>query len=158
MLLCQPCPDFQEKMLTGFLNLRNELIRYLVQHGLTDFKVLDTCCNTGCTTTASVPERLKVLMQATAKDGVHLNAIGYSHLTERATQCFKRMLLETRKRLGNSLPFSGEVFGARAGQPGLAQIPSVPRGNPALRGTIRGTARGDRRGNKPRPYHPYKRW
>jgi hypothetical protein len=48
--------DFPEKMLSGFLNLRNELIRYLVQHGLTDFKVLDLCCNTGCATTASVPE------------------------------------------------------------------------------------------------------
>jgi hypothetical protein len=72
--------DFPEKMLSGFLNLRNELIRYLVQHGLTDFKVLDLCCNTGCATTASVPERLSELKQATAKDGVHLNATGYAHL------------------------------------------------------------------------------
>jgi hypothetical protein len=42
---------YAETLLTGFLKLRNELIRILVTAGITNFKVLDTCCTTSCALT-----------------------------------------------------------------------------------------------------------
>ncbi len=146
-------------MLTGFINLRNELIRHLVQSGLTDFKVLDSCCNTGCVTTASVPERLNVLRQAIAKDGVHLTVTGYSNLAERATQCIKRMILEKPKTTRKQQTFFWRGFQSTRGSTWARTVSSsIPRDSLALRGVIRGSARGDRRGHKPRPYHPYQTW
>jgi hypothetical protein len=38
--------NFAETMLTGFLRQRTDLICQLVQSGLTNFKVLDSCCTT----------------------------------------------------------------------------------------------------------------
>ncbi len=142
-------PDFPEKMLTGFVLLRNELIRHLVQSGLTDFKVLDLCCNTNCDTTASVPERLNGLRTSTAKGGVHLTPTGYLNLAGRAMQCIKRMMVEKPKTIRKQQTFFWRGFRSTRGST-WARL--------ALRGVIRGSARGDRRGHKPRPYHPYKRW
>jgi hypothetical protein len=49
--------NFAEQMLSGFLRQRTELIRQLVQSGLSNFKVLDSCCTTDCAATASILER-----------------------------------------------------------------------------------------------------
>jgi hypothetical protein len=67
---------YQENLLTGFLQLRNGLIKTLVSAGVKNFKVLDTCCTTNCATTANSKTRLSELKTVTAKDGVHYVAAG----------------------------------------------------------------------------------
>jgi hypothetical protein len=131
----------------------------LVQNGLTDFKVLDSCCNTDCDTTASFPERLNGLRTSTTKDGVHLTPTGYLNLAGRSLQCIKRMMVEKPKTIRKQQTFFWRGFrSTRCSTWARTGSSSIPRDSPALRGVIRGSARGDRRGHKPRPFHPYKRW
>ncbi len=71
---------YQDELLSGFLQLRNSLIKMLVTAGLKNFKVLDTCCTTTCATMANTKTRLTDLKMVTAKDGVHYVAAGYRNL------------------------------------------------------------------------------
>jgi hypothetical protein len=89
--------DFPEKLLSGFIQQRNELTRSLVQTGLTNFKVLDACCVTNCTTTASIPDMLKELRKVASEDGVHFNGQGYMNLAQRTVSCLKTILTEKPK-------------------------------------------------------------
>ncbi len=151
--------DFPEKMLAGFVLLRQELIRQLVQHGLTEFKVLDSCCNTDCITTASVTERLNGLRIATAKDGVHLTPTGYSNLAGRATNCLKQMLATQPRTSRKNQTFFWRGFrSVRGSSWARSGHLSIHKDSLVHRGAVRGSARGDRRGHARRPYHPYKRW
>ncbi len=84
--------DYAETLLTGFLKLRNELIRFLVTTGITNFKVLDACCTTSCATTANTKTRLTDLKKVTAKDGVHYVAAGYQNLATRSLSCLRSLL------------------------------------------------------------------
>ncbi len=152
-------PDFPDKMLAGFVLMRHELIRHLVQSGQTDFKVLDSCCNTDCDTTASIPERLKGLRISTANDGVHLTPKGYLNLAGRATKCIKQMMVRQPKSTRKNQTFFWRGFRSTRGSSWARTGPSsIHRDSHALRGVVRGSARGDRRSHMPRPYHPYKRW
>ncbi len=152
-------PDFPAKMLAGFVQMRNELIRNLVKSGLTEFKVLDSCCNTDCATTASVPERLEGLRTSTAKDGVHLTPKGYLNLAGRATKCIKQMMEGQPKITRKTQTFFWRGFRSTCGSSwARTGTSSIHKDSHALRGVVRGSARGDRRGHVPRPYHPYKRW
>jgi hypothetical protein len=38
--------DFSESLLAGFVHLKNDLIKHLVSLGVTNFKVMDSCCVT----------------------------------------------------------------------------------------------------------------
>jgi hypothetical protein len=49
-------PDFQSTLMSGFVRLKNELIKQLVSQGVTNFKVMDSCCVTSVPTTASINE------------------------------------------------------------------------------------------------------
>ncbi len=62
---------FAEELLDGYVRLRNELIKQLVSHGLTKFKVMDSCCMTMCSKTAGIAERLTELRTVMANDGTH---------------------------------------------------------------------------------------
>jgi hypothetical protein len=48
--------DFKEAMLAGFVHLKNELIKHLVRLGVVNFKVMDSCCVTTCSTTANISD------------------------------------------------------------------------------------------------------
>jgi hypothetical protein len=78
--------NFSTTLLSGFIRLRNELIKHLVQNGLTDFNVMDTCCTTTCTQTASIQDRLEELKKVLSNDGVHYSTIGYKNLAEKEQQ------------------------------------------------------------------------
>ncbi len=127
--------DFAEKMLPGFVLMRNELIRHLVHSGLTDFKVLDSCSNTDCDTTASVPERIKGLRTSTATDGVHLTPKGYLTLARRATKCIKQMMAKPLKTNRRSHTFFWRGFRSTRGSSWARPGPSsIHRDSHALRG------------------------
>jgi hypothetical protein len=136
---------YAETLLTGFLKLRNELIRILVTAGITKFKVFDTCCTTSCATTANAKTRLTDLKNVTAKDGLHYVAAGYQNLATRSLSCLRS--------LTSAPPWQ------------FKQVSHFWRGFSSTRGLKRAMvsqgshARG-RGGHKPshaRGFHPYRR-
>jgi hypothetical protein len=84
--------NFSKKLLTGFTEMRNALIRQLVSAGLNNFRVMDVCCTTTCSVTACTDDRLKGLKSVTAKDGVHFVDAGYKNLADRCMDCLSKML------------------------------------------------------------------
>jgi hypothetical protein len=90
--------DFSKDLLQGFMRMRNDLIKILVQNGLTGFKVLDCCCVTNCSPTAVISERLDGLQKVTARDGIHFTADGYRNLAVRTNICLQS-LSENRVQL-----------------------------------------------------------
>ncbi len=137
--------DYAETLLTGFLKLRNDLIKLLVTAGITNFKVLDACCTTNCATTANTKTRLTDLRNVTAKNGVHYVAAGYQNLAARSLTCLRSLLSEPPRQAKSVTYFW--------------------RGFRSIRGSKRTTVariqhgRG-RGGNKPshaRGFHPYRR-
>ncbi len=88
--------DFSEKLLSGLILQRNELIKSLVQHGLTNFKFLDVGCVTPGAPTASVSEKLADLKKVTAGDGVHFTGTGYQNMAQRAINCLRTIKCKTK--------------------------------------------------------------
>jgi lysophospholipase L1-like esterase len=84
--------NFSAKLLTNFVQLRNELIKQLVSEGITNFKVMDLCCVTNCSLTANTASRLEELKKVTASDGVHFTGTGYTNLAKRCSDCLKTLL------------------------------------------------------------------
>jgi hypothetical protein len=150
---------YAEQLLSGFLRLRNDLIKLLVQSGLTDFKVLDACCTTDCKQTADIPERLSSLRETACQDGVHFSTTGYKHLAERATSCLKGLLTrpKTKKK-------GGTYFWRGFRSPNGSDVPRSSRGSwvdgrgSVSRGSTRGRARGSNFRGHLSHYHPYSRW
>jgi hypothetical protein len=136
-------------LLTGFLQLRTDLIRQLVLSGLTNFKVLDSCCTTSCEKTAVIPERIVYLKETTKKDGVHFTENGNKNLATRATMCLKGLMSAPKKtrKVKNTYFWRGFKSPVGCNKPRLANP------GPASRGTFRGRTRGRIFG-----YHPYRRW
>jgi hypothetical protein len=137
--------DYAETLLTGFLKLRNELIRLLVSAGIKNFKVLDSCCTTACTTTANTKNRLTNLKSVTAKDGIHYVAAGYQNLAVRSLSCLRTLLSESPCQ---SKPVSHFWRGFKS-----------TRGSKRAITTRHSHSRG-RGGSKPlhaRGFHPYRR-
>jgi hypothetical protein len=77
--------------------MRNNLIKNLVQSGLTGFKILDSYCITNCSPTAGITERLEALKRITERDGIHLTSAGYPNLAERAINCLKTIMNAPKK-------------------------------------------------------------
>ncbi len=46
--------DYQSQLMSGFVRLKNELIKHLVSLGVTNFKVMDSCCATSASTNSSI--------------------------------------------------------------------------------------------------------
>ncbi len=125
--------DYQQKIMMGFWQIRNDLIKQLVAMGIRNFKVMDICCMTACRPTASNTERLAELRKVTAKDGVHFIEAGYRNLANRCVSCIQTMIVGTGNTVAptkkeNSLPFFGgasAVLGDLA-HPGLSPK-TIPR-------------------------------
>jgi hypothetical protein len=145
--------EFSQSLLANFQQLRHCLIRQLVSRGLTNFKVLDTCCTTNCTNTATITHRLAQLKQVTAKDGVHFIAQGYANLASRASATLQTLLTSApRTRKENIYFWRGfkSPVGARTGTLQQHQHQRGVQSN--SRGNSISTRGGPRRG-----YHPYRR-
>jgi hypothetical protein len=151
-------PDFHSTLMSGFVRLKNELIQQLVSQGITNFKVMDSCCVTSAPTTASIDMRLSELKKVCSNDGIHFVDAGYKNMASRVTDCLKTMMNKQsvpkkqstyfwrgfRSRHGSSLPRN---FVARSG--GV-------EGGPA-RGGSRGRPRGSPLSRRPWGFHPYRR-
>ncbi len=62
---------------SDFIKLRNILIKTLLLHNITEFRVLNSCYTTHCTPTANIPKKLSKLYKVTVKDGFHHVSAGY---------------------------------------------------------------------------------
>ncbi len=154
--------DFPTKMLTGFTQQRNELIKSLLQHGLTNFKVLDVGCITTSATTASLPEKLEELRKVSAGDGIHFSANGYRNLAQRTLSCLKTLRSEKPKPTRKST-FFWRGFRSPRGSLTVNVARSVqarPVGGSYTCGGSFGGMRGVTTGRRSRSqkYHPYRRW
>jgi lysophospholipase L1-like esterase len=153
--------DFPKTMLAGFTQQRTELIKSLVQHGLTNFKVMDVGCVTSGTTTASLSEKLEDLRKVCTGDGVHFSGDGYRNLAQRTLNCLKTLRTEKPKVVSKQTffwrGFRSPHGSASASVARLSQ--ARPFGVTATRGGYRGM-RGVFTGRRSRshPYHPYRRW
>jgi hypothetical protein len=150
--------DCQGTMLSGFIKQRNELIKILVESGLKDFKVLDTCCVTACQTTAGISERLQKLRKVMSEDGVHFSEHGYSNLANRSISCLKTIMTDRTKSHKKQAFWRGfqSVHGssvARGDSTMTNRGGSIPPGS-----VFSGRARGVKRGPRSRFFHPYTRW
>ncbi len=149
--------NFVETMVTGFLHQRTDMIRQLVQSGLNNFKVLDSCCTTNCAATASIPERIAALKKTTWSDGIHHTQDGYRHLAEWTSACLKT-LIECPKTKTKKETYFWRGFrspnGSTLPRPRSMSSPSSSGLNPHAhqRGRMRGAFSG-----RSRAFHPYKR-
>jgi hypothetical protein len=138
--------DFPETLLTGFVQLRTNLIRQLVSHGLTNFKVMDLCCATNCSLTASVQERIVEFCKVTAKDRVHFIDEGYWNIAKRSIACISQLLSGTNRASCQSKSTVHLWRGFRSIRgsllPRLGSTPSQSMHGQATRGAYRGVSRG----------------
>jgi hypothetical protein len=135
--------DYAETLLTGFLTLRNELIRFLVTAGIKNFEVLDSCCTTACTTTANTKSRLTNLKSVTAKDGIHYVAAGYQNLAARSLSCLRTLLSESPRHSKPITHFWRGFKSTRGSKRALTARHS------------RGRGRGGSKPHHARGFHPY---
>jgi hypothetical protein len=154
--------DFPEKLLSGLIQQRNELIKGLVKNGVTNFKVLDVCCVTDGATTASISEKLADLKKVSVKDGVHFTPFGYQNLERRIANCLK-ILNEDKPKSSRKSTFFWRGFRSSHGsvsanvtRSAVARQGGVgfPRGGNMA--GLRGTPGGRR--SRSQMFHPYRRW
>jgi hypothetical protein len=106
---------FSEELLAGYIRLRNELIKQLVSHGLSSFKVLDSCCMTTCSKTASIAERLKTLREIMAKDDTHFLEAGYKNIADRSMNCIQQIANVEKTTTKKSGPYFWRGFKSPSG-------------------------------------------
>ncbi len=137
--------DYCETLMTGFMQMRNDLIKILVAAGITNFKVLDTCCPTSCATTANTKTRIADLKKVTASDGVHLLAEGYVNLATRCQACIRALLAAPPRPVKHAIHF-WRGFKSPHGSNRPHTVPTLP-----MRG------RGGGRPFRHKNFHPYRR-
>jgi hypothetical protein len=151
--------DFQSTMLSGFVRLKNDLIKQLVSHGVSNFKVMDSCCVTTVPTTASVSERLVELKKVTNSDGVHFVADGYKNMAARVTECLKTLILKPSTQKKQSTYFWRGFRSRKGSDIPRSTFSSVDWSDGcSFRGGSRGRQRGGLLGRRPRGFHPYRKW
>jgi hypothetical protein len=147
--------DFSQSLLASFLQLRHSLIRQLVSRGLTNFKVLDTCCTTTCIGTATLTHRLSELRKVTAKDGVHFVTQGYANMAGRASATLQTMLTSAPRTKRESTHF-WRGFKSQVGARSLSLRDTHTHQHRGASSVVCGKSishRGGPRGG----YHPYRR-
>jgi hypothetical protein len=137
--------DYCEKLLSGFLQLRNNMIKTLVSAGVTNFKVLDACCTTDCDKTANTQTRITCLKEVTASDGIHFSVDGYRNLARRGQNCIRALLSAPPRPAKRSSHF----WRGFKSPHGSKRSPTIPV--PPVRG------RGGGRLQRQRGFHPYRR-
>jgi hypothetical protein len=137
--------DYCEKLLSGFLQLRNNMIKTFVAAGVTNFKVLDACCTTDCDKTANTQTRITCLKEVTASDGIHFSVDGYRNLARRGQNCIRALLSAPPRPAKRSSHF-WRGFKSQLGSKRSLTTPAPP---------VRG--RGVSRLQRQRGFHPYRR-
>jgi hypothetical protein len=152
---CRNITDVEHprKLLADIICLRNSLKKIVISHGLTNVRVLDSCCVTKCTATANTEMRLAALRDVMSHDGVHYISEGYANLAENCAVAIKDMV---RKSETASLNSGQQKFFWRGFRSPIGAKICVPVST--VRGNVtRGLNRGLNRGRAGRQFHPYRR-
>ncbi len=154
--------EFCETLLAGFAQLKRDLIGHLVCLGVTNFKVMDFCCTTTCSTTANIPERLHGLRNVYTSDGVHLTTDGHKNLAKRSIECLNNLMATGTKKPSQATYFWRGFRSRRGSSLPRNHVGTKPRSGTGSVGSsvmARGS-RGRLRGNPSvsRGFHPYRRW
>jgi lysophospholipase L1-like esterase len=160
--------EYQSFMMSGFVRLKNELIKQLVSHGVTNFKVMDSCCVTSVPTTATIGERLSELKKMSSGDGIHFTAEGYKNMASRISECLKTLIGKPAKQAKQTTYF-WRGFRSRRGSSILRNSVgshsrsdrndrSVRNDGIPMRGGPRGRSWGGSLGRRPRGFRPYRKW
>jgi hypothetical protein len=157
---------FPAETLSGFIGLRQLVIKTLTRLHVKNFRVSDACCMTNCTPTANTATRIAELRKVTSKDGIHFVESGYKNLASSCVSSLKALLTcgssQKSARRGNEIfywrGFRSPVGGSLSGLPSGAFTVSnsysrPPHGRVSASG---GRGRFPPAG-RPYGYHPYKR-
>ncbi len=167
--LFHPCPDiYLQAVVTREIIARMSLIqttlencsltllvcvihwkKFVSNSGLTNVRVLDTCCVTSCVGTANTESRLNALRDVMAADGVHYLSEGYVNLVAGCVSAVDASINKTEVIRTNTCQTKHFWRGFRS----LNGAKIVVRGN-SSRGSF---ARGSKRGKPGRYFHPYRR-
>jgi hypothetical protein len=146
-------PDHPRKMLADIICLRNSLKKIVSSHGLTNTRVLDSCCVTKCTGTANTEMRLAAIRDVMSHDGVHYLSEGYANLADNCVTAMEETVRKCETAPVDSSQQKHFWRGFRS-TVGAKVCVSVNSG----RGNItRGSHRGANRGRPGRQFHPYRR-
>jgi hypothetical protein len=147
-------------LLTGFAQLKRDLIGHLVRLGVTNFKVMDFCCTTTCSTTANISDRLQGLRGVYTSDGVHLTTVGHKNLAKRTIECLSSLMATEIRKSPKTTYFWRGFRSRRGSSTHRNHTGTKPRNPPAGDNAAAGSSRGRTRGSPSiyRGYHPYRRW
>jgi hypothetical protein len=151
--------DYKSLLVSGFVRLKNELIKHLVGLGVTNFKVMDSGCVIPAAKNMSITDRLNELRNVTTSDGIHFTADGHKNMATRVTDCLKTLFSKPTKQSKSTTHF-WRGFRSRRGSslPRSTFGTSVWQGADPSRGGTGGRSRGGSHFRKPRGFHPYRKW
>jgi hypothetical protein len=142
-------PNHPRKLLSNIISLQNSLKKFVINSGLTNVRVLDTCCVTSCAGTANTESRLNALRDVMAPDGVHYLSEGYVNLVAGCVSAVDASITKLEVTKTNTSQTKHFWRGFRSSN--RAKI--VVHGNSSRASFVRGSKRG-----KPgRHFHPYRR-
>jgi hypothetical protein len=130
-----------------------------------NFRVLDSCCTTNCTSTSNTVTRINELRKVTAKDGIQFIEQGYKNLAENCVASLRTLLSSNSERARGGVHESGVFFWRGFRSPVGSSLPT-PAGASSSSGrgfhsrgvAARGTGRGHTwPGGRGYGYHPYNR-
>jgi hypothetical protein len=142
-------PNHARKMLSDIIGLRSSLKKLVINSGLTNVRVLDTCCVTSCAGTANTESRLCALRDVMAPDGVHYLSDGYANFVSQCASAAAASFTKTDVSRTNQSQTKHFWRGFRSSIGAKTAVHGS--GNRAT------FARGSKRGRPGRHFHPYKR-
>jgi hypothetical protein len=142
-------PGHSTKLLTDTICLRNTLKKYVCELGIRCC-VLNSCCVSGCPTTANTATRIKALKPVWATDGVHFTPTGYDNLVSAIMQASARTEEITPGAARQTKLYYWRGFRSAVG------ASTAPNSN---RGALRGGkfCHSERGAHNLRTFHPYRR-
>ncbi len=156
--------SFPAELLSGFISLRHQQIKSLTRLQIKNFRVMDSCCTTPCTSTSNTVNRISELKKVTFKDGIHFIEQGYKNLAENCVASLRALLSTTSERTrgrAHKDVFFWRGFRSPVGshhQTSAGASSSTGRGFHCRGMAARGNGRGRIwPGGHGFGYHPYKR-
>ncbi len=147
-------PDHPNKTLGDAIALRNCSKKFVSGLGLSNCRVLDTCCVTDCIPTANADTRIESLKAVTAKDGVHFLGTGYDCMVKH----IMRIPSKTPAQSGSSITGTAKVRYWRSFRSPVGATAPANSTQSSTQGRGAHARGGQYRGSRAHyQYHPYRR-
>jgi hypothetical protein len=143
-------PSHASRLLSDTIGLRSVLKKALAAANLSNVRILDTCCESGCAPTDNINVRLEKIREVISSDGVHFSQLSYKNIT---SACIGgAAILHTRKDDNPSgHTVRGRVFYWRGFRSPVGAVTCLDMRARGQTGVLqRGLGHGHRK------YHPYR--